>query len=236
MSQAAERQQDDRSGTSPAGSRPPARLFWLYRWAVGLAIVSLQSVVYFSIGHSDRPRSTTLLDTALDRSIPFLPWTVWWYLPFYAGIFVLAVAGLRSRRLFDRAAAGGAVYDGGGGGRPSAGGGRVPASAGATALPRSLAGVSGLGAGRSIRRATCSPRCTWPTPPRWRLILRHDRPRLGALAMVMAALLALSTLTTKQHFLADVVAGLAMGAVTSFLVLRRPDPTTPAAPPTHARS
>jgi membrane-associated phospholipid phosphatase len=39
------------------------------------------------------------------------------------------------------------------------------------------------------------------------LILIKDRPRLGAVALVMATLLALSTLTTKQHFIADVAAG-----------------------------
>jgi membrane-associated phospholipid phosphatase len=45
----------------------------------------------------------------------------------------------------------------------------------------------------------------------------------------MAALLALSTLTTKQHFLADVAAGLIMGVGTSLAVLRGLTPTPHAA-------
>ena len=36
------------------------------------------------------------------------------------------------------------------------------------------------------------------------ILLMRDRPRLGRVALVMATMLALSTLTTKQHFIADV--------------------------------
>jgi membrane-associated phospholipid phosphatase len=51
------------------------------------------------------------------------------------------------------------------------------------------------------------------------LILRVHRPRVGALLLVMAALLAVSTLITKQHFIADVVAGLGLGAAMAAWVL-----------------
>ena len=40
------------------------------------------------------------------------------------------------------------------------------------------------------------------------LLLLKDRPRLGLVALAMATALALSTLTTKQHFIADVLSRL----------------------------
>jgi len=51
-------------------------------------------------------------------------------------------------------------------------------------------------------------------------LLTRDRPRLGAVALVMATLLALSTLTTKQHFVADVVSGYALAALGCAFALR----------------
>ena len=42
----------------------------------------LQSAVYFAIGYAKLARSTELLSTPLDAFIPFVPWTVWCYLPF----------------------------------------------------------------------------------------------------------------------------------------------------------
>ena len=66
-----------------------------------------------------------------DAAIPFLPWTVWCYLPFYAGIFILTLAGLRTRRLFDRTLVGVlAVMLVGATGHLLVGG-RIPAPAGA---------------------------------------------------------------------------------------------------------
>jgi membrane-associated phospholipid phosphatase len=206
-------------------ARPP---FWLYRWAVGLGVAGLQTVIYFGVGRISAPRSTTLLATELDAAIPFLPWTVWCYLPFYAGIFILTLAGLRTRRLFDRSLLG--------------------------VLAVMLVGATGhlLVAAEYPRppvhppypdlshaflawvQAVDPPGNVFPSlhvahTTALALILRHERPRLGTLALVMAALLALSTLTTKQHFLADVAAGLIMGVGTSLAVLRGLTPTPHAA-------
>ena len=52
------------------------------------------------------------------------------------------------------------------------------------------------------------------------ILLMRDRPRLGRVAFVMAQLLAISTLTTKQHFIADVVSGYALAALGAHLALR----------------
>src|SRR6478752_8022144 len=74
-----------------------------YRWTVGLALAALQSLVYFGIGHLHLSRSTELLRTRLDDAIPFWPWTSWCYLPFYAGVFIIAIIGIKRRALFNRA-------------------------------------------------------------------------------------------------------------------------------------
>ena len=54
------------------------------------------------------------------------------------------------------------------------------------------------------------------------LLLLRDRPRLGRLALLMATMLALSTLTTKQHFIADVLGGYALAALGRAFALSRP--------------
>ncbi|MES1205157.1 MAG: hypothetical protein ABUS79_04395, partial [Pseudomonadota bacterium] len=49
----------------------------------------------------------------------------------------------------------------------------------------------------------------------------QENPRLGRWVIALAALLAASTLTTKQHFVADVAAGLTLAAIARWLALRR---------------
>jgi membrane-associated phospholipid phosphatase len=183
--------------------------FAAYKWAVGVIVGVVGLVVYQLIGRAELHRSTTLLDTALDRAIPLLPATTWFYEPLYVGIFVIGVIGFRSRWLFNRALA------------------CVVANALVGAIGHSL-----------IRAQYPRPVLVPPYPDLsvaflafvyridppgnvfpslhvahafvLALLLRIDRPRLGMVALVMACLLGASTLTTKQHFLADVVAGLVM--------------------------
>jgi membrane-associated phospholipid phosphatase len=213
--------------TGAAG--PPPRRFWLYKWSLGLGAAALQSAVYFSVGYLAHPRSPTLLATRLDAAIPFLPWTVWCYLPFYAGIFLLTLAGLRSRRLFDRALVG--VL-----------GTMLVAATGHLLIDAEYPRPPVLPPHPDLSHAFLAwvqkvdpPGNVFPSlhvahTTALALILRHDRPRLGGVALVMAGLLALSTLTTKQHFLADVASGLIMGLGTSLAVLRGLGP-----PRTHVR-
>ena len=88
-------------GTSPAPSPAapaPSQLATPgYKWAIGGALAVLQSLVYFGIGRLHLTRSTELLRTRLDDAIPFWPWTAWCYLPFYAGVFLISIAGIRRR-------------------------------------------------------------------------------------------------------------------------------------------
>jgi membrane-associated phospholipid phosphatase len=180
-----------------------------YRWSLGLALALLQSAVYFGSGHAHLTRSTELLRTRLDDAIPFWPWTAWCYLPFYAGTFLIAIGGFRHKRLFNRTAT-------------------------------AVVGVMCLGAlghlfvGAEYPRPVLTPPypdvshafMAWVQhidPPgnvfpslhvahtsMLAFLLLRDRPRLGLVALCMATLLAISTLTTKQHFIADVLAGYAL--------------------------
>src|SRR5258708_8101094 len=73
-----------------------------YKWTRGLTAAALQSLLYFGINHAHLTRSTEILRTSLDDAIPFWTWTAWFYLPFYAGIFIICIVVFRSRRQFNR--------------------------------------------------------------------------------------------------------------------------------------
>lgn len=60
------------------------------------------------------------------------------------------------------------------------------------------------------------------------LRLRHRRG--GALWLLWAALISVSTLTVKQHFLVDVLGGLAVAFAVHAVVFRKAARTQPAAP------
>jgi membrane-associated phospholipid phosphatase len=193
--------------------------FTVHKWAWGLGMAALQTAIYFFIGNAHFDRSTELLRTRLDDAIPFLPATAWFYLPVYAGIFLIALACFRTRIHFDRALAGTGLI--------------------------MLAGLAGhcLVAAEYPRPLLHAPYATvsdtfmaWVQtidPPgnvfpslhvahtsSLALFLHHENPRLGRLVIVLAFLLAVSTLTTKQHFVADVLAGFALAAFTRAVLLR----------------
>lgn len=213
---------------------PPSsdRRFVAYKWTWGLVAAAAQSLIYFLIGHAQFARSTSLLRTRLDDAIPFIPATAWFYLPIYAGIFIIAIIAFRTKVHFDRALGGVAFI--------------------------MLAGV----AGHLLVRATYPRPILSPPYPNlsyafaaWvqkidppgnvfpslhvahtsslALMLHHENPRVGRPVMVLAALLAVSTLTTKQHFIADVLAGFALAALSRILLLR--GVAAPPAEPSAAR-
>jgi membrane-associated phospholipid phosphatase len=193
----------------------PAR----YRWTVGLGLALTQSAMYFGIGHAHLTRSTELLRTRLDDAIPFWPWTAWCYLPFYAAIFIMAIAGFRHRLLFNRTAlsvvlvmltgALGHLFVSAEYPRPVL----HPPFANLSAA--FLASVQQLDPAGNVFPSLHVAHTTMLS-----ILLYRDRPRLGGVALVMATLLALSTLTTKQHFVADVVSGYVLAFAGAALALR----------------
>jgi membrane-associated phospholipid phosphatase len=186
--------------------------FMAYKWGVALIVGVLGFILYQVEGRADLGRSTTMLDTALDRALPFWTWTSWLYEPFYVAIFIIGVIGFQSRFLYNRAIIG------------------ICANVVVAAL------------GHFFIRAEY-PRPVLPVPypdlSTWFLARVHeidppgnvfpslhvahsflisfiaflDRPRLGRVMLAMSIVLAISTLTTKQHFIADVVAGLVMAFI-----------------------
>jgi membrane-associated phospholipid phosphatase len=206
-------------GESLLDRRSGAR-FQAYKWGLSLLAAAVQSVVYFGVGHRQVPRSQTLLLIALDRAIPFWPWTVWFYMPFYVGTFVVCVAGMRSFRLVNRVLVAFAVT--------------MVVSAAAHLLipaeyPRPVLtapypdlSVAFLAQLHHIDPAgNVFPSLHVAQTSLLALVLRRDRPGLGALAVAMATVLAASTLTTKQHFILDVAAGYAL-AVAAWALVTRP--------------
>jgi membrane-associated phospholipid phosphatase len=206
--------------SSPAATAPGAAIASpAYKWTIGGAMALLQSAVYFGIGHLHLNRSTELLRTKLDDAIPFWPWTAWCYLPFYAGVFIIAVAGFRRRVLFNRAllavlvvmtvGALGHIFIGAEYPRPVLHPPYADISAAFLAAVQRIDPPGNVFPSLHVAHTTMLA-----------LILIKDRPRVGAVALVMATLLALSTLTTKQHFLADVVSGYALAFIGRYFALR----------------
>jgi membrane-associated phospholipid phosphatase len=207
--------------TSPAPEPSAATIATpAYKWTVGLGLALLQSAVYFGIGYLHLGRSTEILRTRLDDAIPFWPWTAWCYLPFYAGVFIIAIAGFKRRALFNRAVLAvlivmsigalghifvGAVYP-----RPIL----QPPYADISAA--FLASVQHIDPPGNVFPSLHVAHTTMLS-----LILIKDRPRVGLVALAMATALALSTLTTKQHFLADVLSGYALAFFGRWLALRK---------------
>jgi len=210
---------------APAATTSPSEIASAtYKWSIGGALAALQSLVYFGIGHLHLDRSTEILRTRLDDAIPFWPWTAWCYLPFYAGVFIMAVAGIKRRALFNRAVLAVLIVMSIG----ALGHVFISAEYPRPVLPPPYPNISAafLAAVQSIDPpGNVFPSLHVAHTTMLALILIKDRPRLGRVALAMATALALSTLTTKQHFLADVISGYALAFFGRWYALRRlPDP------------
>src|SRR5262249_43174667 len=76
--------------------------FLAYKWGTAITLAVVGLFIYEVLGRIDLGRSTTMLMTPIDRAIPLIPWTAWFYEPFYVGIFFIGVIGFRSRFIYDR--------------------------------------------------------------------------------------------------------------------------------------
>lgn len=216
-------------GSAMAQAASNDRSTAFYRWTRGLGIGAVQATLYFAIGHAQFPRSTELLRTRLDDAIPFWPWTSWFYLPFYAAIFIICIVSFRSRRLFNRGLLAVLVV-------------MVVGAAGHLLIPAEyprplvlppypdLSSAFMAWVQRVDRPGNVFPSLHVAQTSTLAFLLCRDRPRLGVLTVVMGAILALSTLTTKQHFIADVIAGYALAFAARALALYKYQPASASAP------
>jgi membrane-associated phospholipid phosphatase len=209
---------DDGPSTAEPADRPFGLRFMAYKWVLALATAAFGTVIYESIGRTELHRSTALLDTALDRAIPLIPFSTWFYEPLYLGVFVIATIGFR-RSMFHRAVicivanmlvgAVGHYFVRAEYPRPVLHAPYPDLSTAFLAFVYQIDPPGNVFPSLHVAHAFVLA-----------FLLDLDRPRWGKVTLVMAGLLALSTLTTKQHFIADVVAGLAMALLARAWVVR----------------
>lgn len=161
------------------------------------------------------------LMTDLDRAIPLLPWTAWLYVPFYAlGIVVAGFLG-RAREELERGAIAAAV-------------GLAICSVGYVLVPstypraEAFLGAPTTGLGVDILRfvhAIDPPNNTFPSAHVMIAVIcasvaLRSSSRWRYLPVCTAVGVALSVLTTKQHYIIDSVVGALVGGVALYVADR----------------
>lgn len=185
----------------------------------------MHGVVYFLANHYPFGTVRQLELTTLDLAMPFWPWTVFLYLSDYALIFV-AFQGCQTRRSADRFLVTELVVIG------------LCALMHWTwpvAFPRELyplpADLSPAPAhAMELLRAfdaetSCLPSLHVAGAVVAPLLISREQPRAFPWLLAWSAGVAISTMTTKQHYLIDVLAGVAL-AVLAWLVASRIRPIT----------
>jgi hypothetical protein len=178
----------------------------------GLALASYTLVARLTHGRS------VDLHTRLDDAIPFLPWTIWLYMPLYYGFFVIAAFLIRTRDVYVRAALSVAL-----------------ASAIAYAVffvmpstyPRPEWADDGTLTSLLMRfvRGADLPNNTFPSlhvTMTTTIVLacaRESRKRAVVLAGI-GVFPTLATLTTKQHWVVDIPGGLVLALLAHLMAFR----------------
>jgi hypothetical protein len=182
--------------------------FW-EKARVILPVALVQSAAYTGLNHSPEAACHRLPLTALDEAIPFLPWTVWGYL-LLLGLSVALPFLIRRRGVFRRTVL---AY-----------GAAVPAAflvflIWPTAYPRPCWAPDGTWSGWAygwlIRLDT--PECAFPSghvlvPAISAWGVYRDGRWYGPWVLGLTLALSPTILTTKQHYLWDLLGGLALAA------------------------
>jgi membrane-associated phospholipid phosphatase len=186
------------------------------KWIAAALWYAAFCAIYTFTGQFHLRPPATLALWLPDRLIPFIDWTIW----IYASQFLLLYGcflGVNSARAISRL-----VYA------------ISLASLLAfcvfliypTEFPRSMTAMDGAStiAFRFLYSidsdANCFPSLHVALAWLSALGLRDERKKAGALAMVWAALISISTLTTKQHYFVDLVGGVALALLCRWLTGR----------------
>lgn len=189
-----------------------------------LGATLMHGVVYFLANHYPIGTPRQLELTTLDLAVPFWPWTVFLYLSDYLLIFV-AFQGCRTRASADRFLVTELVV---------IGVATLTHWAFPVAFPRELfplpadlspAPARAMELLRSFDAATsCLPSLHVAGAVLAPLLISQEQPRAFPWLLLWSAVVALATMTTKQHYLVDVLAGVAL-AVVAWLVANRLRPS-----------
>lgn len=186
--------------------------------AAGASVVHL--VAYFLANQFPRGAPRELTMTLLDHAVPFLPWTVFIYLSAYVMIIGTFLT-CRRRTTADRYVVGQLVLIG----VSTLTHWAMPVAfpRGHFPVPADLASAPAYAMEllRSFDAPTsCMPSLHVSTVVLAALLIQRDRPRAFPWLLAWAGLIALSTMTTKQHYLLDVVAGLVLAMVVAVAASR----------------
>ena len=189
----------------------------LERLVVGLAAAGFVAVLYYPVAAFTADRHLDL-STSLDQAIPYLPSTVWIYMPVYLALFLVGIFGLRDRETFYRSCASIALS-------------AFLCCAVFLVVPSTMAWPplpDAPGATRDFLAAIREMDVPNNTFPSQHVALsfcvalgafRYHRG-LGASLLFTAVLIALSTMTTKQHYWVDSPGGIAMALAAHALAFR----------------
>jgi membrane-associated phospholipid phosphatase len=177
------------------------------RGAIVLTLAIAQTAIYLWLNHHPLIPSRELPLTAIDRALPFLPWSVWIYLALLSSEGVLAL-GVRDDATFRRMVVAYTL---------AMSLAFLTYACWPTRFPRPQAPEPGSwgGAGYRWLVAIDAPECCFPSghvivPAIVCFSLARDRRRRWP--VILFVLLVPSVLTTKQHYFWDVIAGIVIAA------------------------